>query len=159
MRNGKKKSRGDIYISWEYPLLSITFRVLRGGWWHEWLLQRRWYHLYWRLSCHHVKKSRWWKNFILAQGLAKLRFACMTAGPNGSLSCNLSLCAPVTIDVSACPSSIFIRVAAAAEKHDFASRSPPVGIVRNGRRCVRTTHAFVVLLSNSVHGMSEPGLG
>ena len=100
------------------------------------------------------------KNFILAQGLAKLRFACMTAGPNGSLSCNLSLCAPVTIDVSACPSSIFIRVAAAAEKHDFASRSPPVGIVRNGiAEGVCARHAFVVLLSNSVHGMSEPGLG
>ena len=101
------------------------------------------------------------KNFILAQGLAKLRFACMTAGPNGSLSCNLSLCAPVTIDVSACPSSIFIRVAAAAEKHDFASRSPRSCwhcAQWHSRGCVRARHAFVVLLSNSVHGMSEPGL-
>ena len=123
MRNGKKKSRGDIYISWEYPLLSITFRVLRSGWWHKRLLQRRWYNLLETLlpQCSKIVLM---KNFILAQGLAKLRFACMTAGPNGSLSCNLSFCAPVTIDVSACPSSIFIRVAAAAEKHDFASRSP-----------------------------------
>ena len=151
MRNGKKKSRGDIYISWEYPLLSITFRVLRGGWWHEWLLQRRWYNLSetWLPPC---KKVVLMKNLILAQGSAKLRFACMTAGPNGSLSCNLSLCAPVTIDVSACPSSIFIRVAA-AEKHDFASRSPRSCwhcAQWHSRRCVRAAciRGFVVQLGS-----------
>ena len=37
--------------------------------------------------------------------------------------------------------------------------SAPVGIVRNGiAEGVCARHAFVVLLSNSIHGMSEPAL-